>query len=499
MIEKNYSYIKSWVNNMQRTNIFDFDETISVKHTFHDYKMEKKGHENQYELGKRHAKNNTKSNIDLFFKHNDHQHTCAIATYHNNPQFIAGYVAHILNKELHLENVIESHNSPKTSINQYKIEGIDKPFFISYIPETGTAFGQKTKDLRNKNKQLSALREVLLKEGIILETWDIHFYDDTQKNYDGASELNFVNSYSVTKSKAFECHLKHKSNMTITSNNIPQKMERSEMLTYIQKEIIQEAIDVCECYKNQYKVIPNIHTKLANTLIYILNDIQEQLKNQEIYFCILIYLLKVMRQQLENESSVKFLKKNNRLTMTYNLEDMHLNKMIEEMFEGYDTAKENFDLSRLYAHLERETNNNRISHININQTLLDWSNGNKNVMTSNGITKGEPLFNITDQDHSNDIENYREDFITEHKKLYASSVLFFRDTNININYTDEMNTFIMHAKRNNNRSRQAFINMGWMDAEGNFTPNVPTVVKQVYYSQLSNVNNTDSHNTMHTI
>lgn len=484
---------------MQRANIFDFDLTISVEHTFNSNKIENANDQNQYQLGKQHAKNNTKKGIDHVFKHDDHLNTSAIATYHNNPQYIAGYVAHILDRELILDNIIESSTTPKTSINKYKIQGMDKPFFISYIPDQHSAFQDKINNLQNKNKQLTALRHVLLNEKIIQETSVIHFYDDTEKNYIGARELDFIMSYSVTNSSYFDCNLEYKSNITTTPkyNYTQQKILPNEMLAYIQKEIIQEALDACECYKNQYKLIPNTHIDLADSLISILNDIHKQTENQEIYFCILVYMLKVMRQHLETLSSVKFLKKMNRLILTYNLDNNHLNTIIEEMFSRFDAKTLKKGLFGLHLDIIRATTINHLSSENTSQNIYAWLTGNKQEMRSHGIIKGEPLLIPIEHDQLHEIANYRETFITEHKNLYDNSFQFFRNSNINLNYTDELNVFIRHAKRNNNRSRQAFINMTWMDEEGNFTQAVPTIVKQSYYSQLSNnVSKTNSYQTM---
>jgi len=188
--------------------IFDFDCTLTIKHTFSDHAIERAlPAQNQYTLGQAEGKKNIKHGVDAILNH-DEQDLSAVATYHNNPEFVAGNISAILKKELTLvdtirKTIVNAGSSEKTeiAINVYKVGGIDKPFLISYLPHGGDEFQSAMRILENKNAQIEAIREFWLTNGFIKRTDNIDFYEDSSTNFNGAKSLDYINGYLVTASK----------------------------------------------------------------------------------------------------------------------------------------------------------------------------------------------------------------------------------------------------------------------------------------------------------
>jgi len=194
------------------TKFFDFDETINKNHTCEQFCAAKCPSNIAYSEGKKHAQTNTKNGMENFLKHDDEEdgNTSAIVTFHDNPNFIAGYIAHILGKELQL---VKCFNILNTAINEYCINGIKKPFYISYIPND---FPLED----NKNLQLTALHEVLLENKWIKKDTLLSFYDDSSTNCNAAKELRFITSYLVKSTKKFKYQLiKERNNGFMHSQN----------------------------------------------------------------------------------------------------------------------------------------------------------------------------------------------------------------------------------------------------------------------------------------
>lgn len=184
---------------------FDFDLTLSIKHTFSDHCVDKVSVDQlnqQYSLGKNHAVANLKANIRDFFIHNDNDSSC-IATYHNNPDYIAGYVATILGKELTLFDQRLSEATPTIAINYYKVTGLATPLLISYIPLKGSAFNKTIEALSDKNKQIEFLRDALVARKVIDGDAIIDFYEDDEKNFAAATTLNNIRSHFVNRKGPF--------------------------------------------------------------------------------------------------------------------------------------------------------------------------------------------------------------------------------------------------------------------------------------------------------
>lgn len=181
-------------------SIFDFDQTISIEHTFLKFKIESLvpvTEDYHYELGKSEAATNTKKEINDYFKH-DNNNLSAIATWHNNPDFIAGYIAELLGKQLVFEKTTTSEELP-IAINHYKVEDINTPFLISYVPCEKDNFQKAISLLANKNPQLELLRETMLKQQLIEDDSIIDFYEDTEKNYTDAKSLPYIRGHYVDR------------------------------------------------------------------------------------------------------------------------------------------------------------------------------------------------------------------------------------------------------------------------------------------------------------
>lgn len=178
-------------------SIFDFDQTISIEHTFRNFKLGALDPSaNPYELGKKHALGNIKKQVENYLKH-DNDNLSAIATWHNNPDFIAGYMAILTGKELILEKTMHSKDG-LIAINQYRITGVDKPFLLSYIPHANDPdFQNALTLLKNKNRQITWLHKKMLKQQLIQEDSLIDFYEDTRKNFEEAKKLPYIKSHLV--------------------------------------------------------------------------------------------------------------------------------------------------------------------------------------------------------------------------------------------------------------------------------------------------------------
>lgn len=208
--------------------IFDFDCTLTIDHTFSNHAIERAlPGQNQYTLGQK--EQNIKRGLDSVLKH-DELDLSAVATYHNNPEFVAGNISVILNKELTLlytirKIIVNADSSEQTEIamNVYNVAGIDKPFLISYLPHEGDEFQSAMGILRNKNAQISAIREFWLTKGFINSTDDIDFYEDSSTNFNGARLLDYINGYLVTESDELEVASSYKALRPIPPSRQPEE------------------------------------------------------------------------------------------------------------------------------------------------------------------------------------------------------------------------------------------------------------------------------------
>ena len=181
-------------------SIFDFDRTLTKRHTFPWHSLDSYSvpyvYETIYENGNAEALVNMKAGAHEQLKH-DAEQLGAIATYHNNPAFIAGFIAVLLGKKLIFKETLLSNSIPVVAINSYEVEGEEKPFLISYIPALGDAFSKTLEKLAGKNNQITFLRATLFEKGLIKEDEMIQYFDDSEENFNHAKTLSLVNSHWV--------------------------------------------------------------------------------------------------------------------------------------------------------------------------------------------------------------------------------------------------------------------------------------------------------------
>lgn len=153
-----------------------------------------------YHKGKELASNNMRSNLSNYFQHDDEESLSAVATFHNNHSLVAGYIASLMKKELVFQETLLSEE-PVTAIAIYRIEGISKPFLISYIPDIERVFMYKmSNQLKGlKNHQLQHLYQTFLTREFITPETIIDFYDDSETNFRGAASVPNINCHWVDK------------------------------------------------------------------------------------------------------------------------------------------------------------------------------------------------------------------------------------------------------------------------------------------------------------
>ncbi len=186
----------------QKITIFDFDQTLTGTHTFSTHTLENTSNpfdDTQMAIGAADAKQNIKKGVEEFFKH-DENHLSMIATYHNNPSFIAGFISAIFKKKLTYIETLDAGVSG-TAIDRYGVDGVETSFFISYITGGGASFTSTMERLyqHGKNDQIESLRRILLDEGLIEGNTLIHYYDDTSNNFVHAKQLKQLNCYLVDR------------------------------------------------------------------------------------------------------------------------------------------------------------------------------------------------------------------------------------------------------------------------------------------------------------
>lgn len=192
---------------------WDFDLTLTAKHTFKMYArgIFPEGNEAEldlYKRGQEEFEQNCKEFPDeeTLFAHDDEHNLSAVATFHNNPSFIAGFISKKLNRELTPLHTIYSDTDPVVALTAYQADGLNTPFLISWIPASGKAFNETINKLQTmniyKSYQLSLLRQNLISEHIE-KTAVINFYDDSVANIRNALLLPFpINGYFVNSSSS---------------------------------------------------------------------------------------------------------------------------------------------------------------------------------------------------------------------------------------------------------------------------------------------------------
>ncbi|QDQ39649.1 hypothetical protein E3226_004155 [Legionella geestiana] len=199
-----------------RVAIFTFDHTLCKKPTFYFFKNlcvdfdESRKHspllhftfqQSDYEKGKKDATDFLKADASSWFLHNE-DYISAIATFHSFPDYIAGFLATMLGKEL---KRLDTHTVAPTEnhlIASYEVEGVSRPVLIAYINPLVDRQLAITSD-NWKSEQLSDLRGVLLKNNWLRDDESVHFYEGVCRNSECGlmdcgvpSELGYRPKYS---------------------------------------------------------------------------------------------------------------------------------------------------------------------------------------------------------------------------------------------------------------------------------------------------------------
>ncbi|WP_058465384.1 hypothetical protein [Legionella cincinnatiensis] len=164
--------------------VFDFDQTITKHHTFQTPSLF-------------HSDNNIKIGIDEFFLH-DKENVSAIATYHDNQEYVKSYIEKILNKKLTLQNTIDYEND---RLSVYTVDKETIPLLISTVQPENYNSSVEILTSEGKNTQIRHILDYLKKNhSINYQNHEIHFYDDSEFNITAAEKLTDM----ISKIK---CHL----------------------------------------------------------------------------------------------------------------------------------------------------------------------------------------------------------------------------------------------------------------------------------------------------
>jgi hypothetical protein len=266
----------------KKISIFDFDQTLTSEHTFQKFskgRFSSLPDNKMYEIGLRNQESNRKKNFEAFFKHDDNE-LSAIATFHNNPFFIAGFVAGLLNKPLTLANTLLSSTEPQVAISIYVIDNCTPPFLISFIPALGKTYDQTISELEirkvQKNYQIDFLCQTLIEGGYIDYDTIIDFYDDDPNNLSQATALLFhIQTHQVSPGKIFQ--------ISHSDSNIPT----TQLNPYDETKItalelrINQYIEKLNRSLNFFLRSPKEKVAVLNELIGELKDSDEDQKTIE--------------------------------------------------------------------------------------------------------------------------------------------------------------------------------------------------------------------------
>lgn len=187
----------------QMISIFDFDCTLTKEHTFRStalHGLSPDGLRNhsveQYQRGWAAQRQLAKANLTDYVKHNDDDFYLCIATYHNNPSFIAGFLSGHFGRELSYVKTDDVGES--TVIASYQLMGVSRPILISCIAATDADFDNALRILSDKNHQIRQLMQVLATQ-CDLSSCAINFYDDTPNNALQATMVDGVRAWEVRR------------------------------------------------------------------------------------------------------------------------------------------------------------------------------------------------------------------------------------------------------------------------------------------------------------
>lgn len=178
--------------------IFDFDLTLNNVHSFEfnslGVESVNESPEYHYQEGVEEAQHTAKTNVPLL---HDESHISAIASHHNNPMFIAGFVAQMLGKKLTYNETYFPEDNTNIAVDVFSVEGTDRPFLITYITAIDLLFNTIKNSINQKNDQINLLTSVLLEKKQITKNARIDFYDDAELNVDFAKQLPGIVPHKV--------------------------------------------------------------------------------------------------------------------------------------------------------------------------------------------------------------------------------------------------------------------------------------------------------------
>jgi hypothetical protein len=190
-----------------KISILDFDQTVTVDHTFSknclDAMLEMTPAQRMAK-GAADAQSNIKVGISSEqapFKFSGDQMFC-IATYHNNPDYIMGYLSVMLGKKITAGQTM-SDDVHGIAIRECFVEGSDKPLLLSYLPKLGAEFQTTMSKLHGKNEQIAQLRGVLESGGHLQADDVCDFYDDSQPNIAAAANIFNIRAHQVSREAQF--------------------------------------------------------------------------------------------------------------------------------------------------------------------------------------------------------------------------------------------------------------------------------------------------------
>jgi hypothetical protein len=199
-----------------RIKIFDFDLTLTQTHTFEEKALDvfdsRLSPQDLMQWGAHEARaiaagglGNVKEGLNDLLSLEGKNLFC-IATYHNNPDFIAGYLQVVLGKEILFTNEFEVSPSGNSAVKTYWVNdpatGTGKPLFISYIPKLGAEFVEARVALINKNEQINCLEKKLREKGFMVKDTPIDFFDDGERHVLDAQVLGNISTHWVKPGKS---------------------------------------------------------------------------------------------------------------------------------------------------------------------------------------------------------------------------------------------------------------------------------------------------------
>lgn len=157
--------------------VSDFDLTLTIQHTFKFSCFYT-------------AANNTKQGLDQIAKH-DNQNIFAIATHHDNVDYVLSYVLPLLNLTSEAIQKKEEHPYPSHKITAYYFNNVHYPLLISTVENNAQ---------RKLGKKI-ALNDLLHH---LPECNERHFYDDDPDNVRDACDLPDYRVHQVSRKATFE-------------------------------------------------------------------------------------------------------------------------------------------------------------------------------------------------------------------------------------------------------------------------------------------------------